>query len=143
MNKIIKIVFLLSTPIIAFSQEEDYLQEYLWKNRILLIFTKSEQDIDYQEQMKLMNLSQKGLSERNLIVFSIFDKQGKTSTNKEVSTYLCKKLRQKFEVDKDIFTVILIGKDGGEKYRSKAVITDKQLFAIIDAMPMRKAEMKH
>ena len=41
----------------------------------------------------------------------------------------------------DPFTIILIGRDGGEKYRTNQLTTTTQLFALIDAMPMRKAEV--
>ena len=40
------------------------------------------------------------------------------------------------------FSVILIGKDGGEKLRRKSLLTTRELFAIVDAMPMRRAEME-
>jgi hypothetical protein len=36
-----------------------------------------------------------------------------------------------------------VGKDGGEKLRSDTVVSPEQLFSIIDAMPMRKDEMKN
>ena len=42
------------------------------------------------------------------------------------------------------FKVTLTGKDGGEKYSSTKILTLDKLYAIIDAMPMRKEEMsKH
>ncbi|MEN0050651.1 MAG: DUF4174 domain-containing protein, partial [Bacteroidota bacterium] len=41
------------------------------------------------------------------------------------------------------FTVILIGKDGGEKLRRKGkLLTRKALYQTIDVMPMRRAEMR-
>jgi hypothetical protein len=39
------------------------------------------------------------------------------------------------------FTVILIGKDGTEKHRTNTLLQMQELFTIIDAMPMRRAEM--
>lgn len=40
------------------------------------------------------------------------------------------------------FTIILVGKDGGEKYRSNKLTSAQQLFDLVDAMPMRKEEMR-
>lgn len=40
------------------------------------------------------------------------------------------------------FSVVLIGKDGGEKLRRAVPLAPKELFAIIDAMPMRQAELR-
>lgn len=48
----------------------------------------------------------------------------------------------KMKLNKDDFTFILIGKDGGEKYRSATVVSTTKLFSIIDVMPMRMIEMK-
>lgn len=41
-----------------------------------------------------------------------------------------------------LLLVILIGKDGGEKYRKSTILSNENLFAIIDAMPMCRTEMK-
>ena len=40
------------------------------------------------------------------------------------------------------FSVVLIGKDGGEKLRRATPLSPEELFAIVDAMPMRRAEMR-
>jgi hypothetical protein len=37
---------------------------------------------------------------------------------------------------------VLIGKDGGEKLRRTTPLSPEELFAIVDAMPMRRAEMR-
>lgn len=53
------------------------------------------------------------------------------------------KLRQTYQVAPESFAVVLIGKDGGEKLRSGEPIPWSTLTQTIDAMPMRKDEMKH
>jgi hypothetical protein len=40
------------------------------------------------------------------------------------------------------FTLLLIGKDGGEKLRSGEVVSPDRLIRLIDSMPMRKDEMR-
>lgn len=52
------------------------------------------------------------------------------------------KLYESYKVDATKFTVLLVGKDGGEKYRTNKLLQPAELFAIIDARPMRKQEMK-
>ena len=51
-------------------------------------------------------------------------------------------LRRRYRVARDAFAMILIGKDGGEKLRSADPIPAERLFATIDAMPMRRDEMR-
>ena len=47
-------------------------------------------------------------------------------------------LRRNYKLPADRFTVILIGKDGGEKQRSATPMSAASLFGTIDAMPMRR-----
>jgi hypothetical protein len=51
-------------------------------------------------------------------------------------------VRRRFHVHPNDFTVILIGKDGGEKLRSHQPLSLDTLRSTIDAMPMRQDEMK-
>ena len=41
------------------------------------------------------------------------------------------------------FSVVLIGKDAQEKLRRTSPLAPNELFAIVDAMPMRQAEMRN
>ncbi len=51
-------------------------------------------------------------------------------------------LFRKYKADSNGFTVLLIGKDGGEKLRSHKPVSFEQLRDTIDAMPMRQREVK-
>lgn len=51
-------------------------------------------------------------------------------------------LRKQFHVNDRTFTVILLGKDGAEKFRSHVPVTIEKLDALIDAMPMRQQEVR-
>ena len=50
-------------------------------------------------------------------------------------------LRERYGIEPGQFAVILIGKDGGEKYRLYEVPELDGIFALIDGMPMRQNEM--
>ena len=45
-----------------------------------------------------------------------------------------------YGLDQNSFSVLLIGKDGGEKYRTSEIPDLAEMFALIDTMPMRRAE---
>lgn len=47
-----------------------------------------------------------------------------------------------FRIPPDLFTVMLIGKDGGIKLSQTSPVTNTELFELIDAMPMRRQEMR-
>ena len=50
-------------------------------------------------------------------------------------------LRARFHIAPNHFAVLLIGKDGGEKYRSTRVVPFATLRTLVDAMPMRQQEL--
>ena len=49
---------------------------------------------------------------------------------------------RRFHVGDNEFTVVLIGKDGGEKLRSRSPVSMERLIEVIDAMPMRQKEAR-
>ncbi len=51
-------------------------------------------------------------------------------------------LRDRFAADTDRYVAVLVGKDGFEKLRAGQPILNETLFATIDAMPMRRQEMR-
>ena len=54
-----------------------------------------------------------------------------------------KKLAEKIFNKKEHFEIILIGLDGRIKRQQTEILTEEDLFKIIDTMPMRKNEMKN
>ena len=96
--------------------------------RKLLIFGSDVQEQLVQDQLSMLNKETIGLQDRAIKIM------------------LIKKddlLHKKYAVKEGIFMVVLIGKDGSEKFRTVELLLPQKLFAIIDAMPMRQAEMKH
>ncbi len=92
------------------------LSSYRWKNRVLVVETPSETDDAFAEQLARFEATAADLSERDLVV--------KTQTGAEN------------------FQVSLYGKDGGRKWRQSEPLDMDTLFALIDSMPMRQAEMR-
>ncbi len=96
--------------------------------RQLLLFTQND-TVMAEKQLEIWNANQVGMRERDLIF--------KVVTSNEL-------LYKKYKVDSQTdFTIILVGKDGSEKLRTHKLLTTKKLFAIIDAMPMRRDEMQN
>jgi hypothetical protein len=51
-------------------------------------------------------------------------------------------LRQRYGVSEEETTMILVGKDGGDKLRTSEIVDLEQIFSLIDTMPMRRQEMR-
>ncbi|WP_176955937.1 DUF4174 domain-containing protein [Catalinimonas alkaloidigena] len=123
------------------SNAGDVLAPYRWSNRLLLIFSEDTNITDYQRQVSILQSDQMGMADRDLVFFRIFPDEGYTPDNDALTPAQVTALRERFDVGTG-FTVILIGKDGGEKRTERKPLTLDQLYGTIDAMPMRQNEMK-
>ena len=104
------------------------LNQYLWKNRIIITFAKDEDHPDLMRLKAEMKENKCEILNRDLLHFNfINDHEIKNLTT----------------INDKSFRILLIGKDGGVKYESKRFISLIQLFKLIDSMPMRQQEMQH
>jgi hypothetical protein len=117
------------------------LKSYQWKNRLLLIFAPSPESEEYQVQLEHLSNEQE-LLERDFVLFHIFGQQGGFAGENRLSEKDGVDLRETFEVDKAEFAVVLLGKDGTEKQRWQKPVESSELFSLVDAMPMRREEMR-
>lgn len=116
---------------------------YRWKNRLLMVFSPSQDDSNYQSLTEEIQEQRKGLRDRELLVFEIFEKGPSRLDNSPLPKDSVDFLRKKFSAGQGSFLVILIGKDGGEKMRRQnQKVSLTEIFAVIDGMPMRQREMK-
>ena len=98
------------------------LKEYRWKARVAVVFGSDRLAKKQREILK-----GNGVKERDLVVLAGTPGMAK-----------------RFELSSSrAFAFVLVGKNGGVKLiRKKTPITREELFAIIDAMPMRRDEMR-
>ncbi|WP_299705459.1 DUF4174 domain-containing protein [uncultured Pontibacter sp.] len=110
------------------------IEEYKWKNRVLLIFAPDQNNAHLSEQSGEIGRNMQGMRERDLMVLEL------TPLGKHAGQR--KELLAKFDVEDSAYTLILLGKDGLEKYRSQQPVPMEEIFKIIDQMPMRRQEMR-
>ena len=128
------------------TMQGQHLEEYRWENRILLVKTKSERSEKYAKQLEEFRGAAEALKERKIILYQIvgsqYDLIDYGNTSHKESGALSKEMTDDILNHKNQFEVILIGLDGGTKYRKTELLTTEELFSIIDSMPMRRAEMR-
>ncbi len=97
-----------------------------------MIFSPAASD-DYEKQHRLLQDHEPGFEERDLLTTVFLET---VDSNAEAAG-----ARAAHNVEAGGFAVVLIGRDGTQKYRSNTPVTAHALFEKIDAMPMRRREM--
>ncbi len=142
------LLLLLALTLPAFSQQPQQqpatLAEMRDHYRPLLIF-QSGKDERLNEQLRLLTAHRTELLDRQ-IMLDLRPYAWAGTVDHAILTWRSweedKALRTRFHIHPNDFTVILLGKDGGEKFRSYTPVSIEQLTRIIDAMPMRQLEMR-
>lgn len=112
------------------------------QKRVVLVFAATAADARWQRQQELLQQAHQEMFARDLVILGVLGNQVKSSSFKMGRLPGPETLRNQYKVKPDEFTVVLVGKDGTEKYRAKEVIKPGTIFHIIDAMPMRQQEMR-
>ncbi len=113
---------------------EERLQALQWQKRVLLLYSPDKKNVHYVQQKDLLEAQRTGLAARDLIQLELFADEAGAATKKF--------LEEKLKASSNQFNLLLIGKDGGVKYRTTTAAAPETLFSTIDAMPMRQHEMK-
>lgn len=110
-------------------------------NRIVLLFGNAT-NAALEKQITELESAPEGISDRDLLIFHIEQEVYLLNSKSSLAAMPAQQFRDKYNVPKGEFRYILIGKDGGVKYNKKEFVSNKTLFTVIDAMPMRQREMR-
>ena len=124
---------LASTQVFAM----DSLSDLEWKNRVVLVFGRST-DARLGQQIELLESQKEELADRDMVIIRVSGDEARAVYG-EASALDASAIRKDMEVIDDRFRVVLVGKDGGLKFRSDSVVRNVEIFDLIDRMPMRKA----
>ncbi len=123
MKKLFPTIALLILSMFRVSAQQKSFRE-VW------IFAPDTGNASFITQKSLLN-DAAGLKERDIEVHEILGLKANESVFKQ------------YKASSQKFTFILFGKDGGEKLRSNKPVSPEKLYQTIDAMPMRRQEMKN
>ena len=117
------------------------LSDYLWQSRPLLVFAPTGNDPRLVETMRRIEASRCDFADRDMVLGRIVTDGTSTLDGHVVDTEQAQRLRSEFGISANSFSVVLIGKDGGEKLRVNDIPDLQAIYAVIDGMPMRGSEM--
>ncbi|WP_299426283.1 DUF4174 domain-containing protein [uncultured Shimia sp.] len=104
------------------------LEEYLWLNRVFVVFADTPRDPRYIKQIELLKAFPEELIERDVVVL--------TDTDPAAKSALRKRLRPRG------FMMALVGKDGIVYLRKPEPWTVREISASIDKNPLRQQEIR-
>ena len=117
------------------------LDDYLWQRRPLLLFAPAASDPRLVETVRRIEASRCDFADRDMVLGLIVTQGTSTLDGQIVDTSQARRLFSEFGIGANAFSAVLIGKDGGEKLRVNEVPDLAAVYAVIDGMPMRSAEM--
>lgn len=142
MTRILAVVLAALIPFAAVSQEtakpevlavvepagDSDLNEFLWTNRVIVVFADSPADPRYIEQIDLLNDGLAALGDRDVLIL--------TDTDPKALSPIRTQLRPRG------FSMVLIGKDGGVKLRKPRPWSVREISHSIDKFPDRQREVE-
>ena len=116
------------------------LSDYRWERRPLLLFAPTDSDPRLVETMRRIDASRCDFVDRDIVLGRIVTEGTSTLDGHVVDPTQAQRLVSEFGIGADSFSVVLIGKDGGEKLRVAGIPDLQAIYAVIDGMPMRARE---
>ncbi len=112
-----------------------------WQDRVLIIFADEEGGHLLKKQIEILKSDEEELEDRKLVVYSINGSAYRKGINSNEWVHGSDTF-EAFKDSENNFNVILIGLDGGIKINQSEVLSLDELFSTIDAMPMRRSELR-
>ncbi len=129
--------FLLLFLWVNTAQSQD-LSKHHWENRLILLLTENLEDENFTSQLKELETGLKGLQERKVIIYQIFQHKMKLGLAKDAEWTTATNLYKKYDKKNTPFEFYLIGLDGKIKLQDYNCISIDKILDLIDSMPMRK-----
>ena len=123
-------LLIISFLLVIFPIHAESLKDYRWTNRVIITFSNSEENPDRRFLIQQIKQYPCEYRKRDLVHIDLI--QGSDEYNR---------LSQKVSLpERNSFKFLLIGKDGEIKLSTNHVEL-KDVFTLIDTMPMRKREI--
>lgn len=117
------------------------LRQYRWKKRVLVLSAAAD-DEQFRNQQKALALSIDEFEDRDLLLVTLLDEEQSTAGTRELDPAEVTATREALGIPPGLFALRLIGKDGSVKLSSESATPMEDIYALIDTMPMRRAEQR-
>lgn len=118
------------------------LAQFQWKNRLLFLFAPDAVDPLFSKLQSEIAKQPYEVEDRDLVIFEILEQGPSRMNTTPLDRQTANSIREHFDVPQRLFTLILVGKDGGVKLMRNDQVNLADVFGLIDSMPMRQNEMQ-
>jgi hypothetical protein len=116
--------------VVTHASQASSIEDFNSNNRVLVISAPAGDDTA-EEQRRIYRMAAAGMSERHIVLAEAVDASARSM-----------QIRARVSADGKRFQVFLVGKDGHTALSSNKLLSAEYLFAKVDAMPMRRDEMR-
>ena len=109
----------------------DVLSSLRWKKRVLVVSALKPDNLSLIRQRQIFTDAQQAMAERDVVLVEAVE-----------SNDTAQEIRKKLSIAPGEFWALLVGKDGHIALSSQTELSASYLSRVIDAMPMRKDEMR-
>ena len=118
------------------------LTQFQWKNRLLFLFAPDRSNPLFDKMQSEIAKQPYEVEDRDMVIFEILEQGPSRMDTAPLDRQTANSIRAHFDVPKGLFTLILVGKDGGVKLKRNDQVNLSDVFGRIDSMPMRQNEMR-
>lgn len=111
------------------------------RKRLLVASALIGSNKELQAQLADIRASQAAFAERDMLLVVLLDGAGSRAGDRTLTATEVAAMRKTLGITPGAFALRLVGKDGSVKRAASRPTAMKDLYALIDTMPMRRAEM--
>ena len=140
--KVTLLFLLVFAVVLSDSAVAGPLDDYRWDNRILIVIADEIESDKVREVSQILADAECALQDRDMLVSWIYSDREARLGDVVLTPDDVARLRKKLRLSPSkALSAALVGKDGGVKARYQEWPALGEVFALIDGMPMRRAEM--
>ena len=117
------------------------LQQYQWRNRVLVVSAPSPDDSNLLEQLAELASTSDEFADRDMVLVTLLDNADAKAGDRKLTRAEVAATRTTLGIRPGSFALQLIGKDGSVKLSQGLPASLADIYALIDTMPMRQGEM--
>ena len=144
-SKVLMFATMISSALLVYDRKDALpmdLTQFQWKNRLLFLFAPDASNPLFNRLQSEITKQLHEVEDRDLVIFKILEHGPSRMNTTPLDRQTANSIRDHFAAPQRLFTLILVGKDGGVKLKRNDQVNLADVFGLIDSMPMRQNEMQ-